>query len=344
MNVAQNIKLNFSYYKRQLAIFIMIAFFISLIPMVFCVNPSGDWHDATGLCKSVINNVQDVFSGMDVTEIAKNVNIEYSDTALKIGNLSLSSGIVTAIVSISAIFRNMAVTLYIIYFLVGIMEDFSLQAIYLEKLLKKAIYFVAGFILIANSMDIVYGIANIGTQLAQKITSTGAAHTVDIEPLLNQIYYDCNQEYGSGPLDSLKEMANNTVAAISYNIQILFPYLAAKACNIIIQVICWSRFFEITFIGIMSPLSVIDVAAKGSLEQSSCMRMLKNIIALAISGALIILICYMCNQISGSLIVEASVSTGNFLSVIWKVVVISIVQAGLVKQSTDIAKKALGFI
>ena len=87
---------------------------------------------------------------------------------------------------------------------------------------------------------------------------------------------------------------------------------------------------------IISPLAFADIS-KGSGDRSNAMRAVKNVITLSLSGAIILLICIVCNQIQGSLITEADFGTS-----IWNCVLISVVQMGLVHRANDIVKQGLG--
>jgi len=98
---------------------------------------------------------------------------------------------------------------------------------------------------------------------------------------------------------------------------------------------------ELTIMAIVSPLTVCDISS-GSGMNSNAVRGIKNVIALALSGVIIMLAVFICQQIQYGIFAANVMSESNFLSCLCKEIVFAIVEVGLVVKALGIAKQVLG--
>ena len=92
---------------------------------------------------------------------------------------------------------------------------------------------------------------------------------------------------------------------------------------------------------IVSPLTVCDISS-GAGMNSNAVRGVKNVLALALSGAVIMLAVFICQQIQFGILSANVLDEASFMSCVWKEIVVSVVEVGLVVKAPNIAKMVLG--
>lgn len=335
-SVRNNIGNNIQFYKGRIVtmLFVYMVLMFCLSAFVgFCAYNRGD-----GLVGFIQGWIIDIFGGSVIEEVRGLTYIEFNSASntFSVGSVTINT-LGSLITSIHRIFKNLGYMLLIGYLLIGLMEDLSFNQMYAEKMVKKMMFFCIGLALVANSMDVVYFIANIGASIVNQVGAVAVENMPNYDALCQEVYDKCTTaEDATGIKDKLLANIKDYANQIGYILQLFIPWLVSKVAYIMVQFVCWSRFLEILLMGIMSPLSFADIT-KGGGDHSSTMRAIKNVIALSVSGAMILLICIVCNQIQGSLI-----QTANFGTSIWNCVLISVVQMGMVHRANDIVKQGLG--
>lgn len=334
--IGRNITNNIHFYKKGI-VFAIFAYFILLFGIIaftgFC-----SYTEGKGLVKFIQNWIIDIFGGSVIDDVRGLTYIEFnsSTNTFNVGGIAIST-LGTIISSIYKVFKNLGYMLLIAYLLIGLMEDISFNQLYAEKMVKKIMFFCIGLAVIAKSMDLVYFIANIGSGLVNKISTVAIQNMPSYDTLCQEVYDKCTTaDSATGIKNKLFAVVADFTNEIGYILQLFIPWLVSKIAYIIVQFTCWSRFLEVLIIAIISPVSFADIS-KGNGDHSNAMRAVKNVIALSLSGAMILLICIICNQIQGSLI-----TTADFGTSIWNCVLISVVQMGLVHRANDIVKQGLG--
>lgn len=331
-----------SYYRRQIAVFIISVFLLSCMA-AFCASEA-DVKGATGMVKTIYGLIDDIFDISRMKDISDLLVIDFSGSTLKAGGITFTN-LTGVINTMYKTFQNLGVIMLIIFFGVGVLESISFQQMYIEKMVKKFIFLCIGIVLVSKSMDLVFGTANVFSALIRKIVDNASVSNADmssgIMTLKKAIYDDCNVSSGSGLKAAITDAVTNMATSVSYLIQLFIPSLIAKISNIVVSVMCWSRFIELTIMAIVSPLTVCDIST-GAGMNSNAVRGVKNVMALALSGAVIMLAVFICQQIQYG-ILSANVMNGkNFMSCVWKEIVVAIVEVGLVVKAPGIAKQILG--
>lgn len=331
-----------TYYRRQIFAFVMCA--LLLCSMIAYCATEADVNGATGMVKTIYGLLDDIFDISGMEEIKSLLIIEYSGSTMKAGGITFTN-LTGVIHTMYKTFQNLGVIMLIIFFGVGILESFSFQQMYVEKMVRQFIFLCIGIVLVSNSMDMVFGIGNVFSALIQKIvnnaTVSNANMASQIMELKKVIYDQCNVSTGTGLKASISDAVSNMATAVSYLIQLFIPSLIAKLSNVVVSVMCWSRFIELVIMAIVSPLTVCDISSGGEMN-SNAVRGVKNVIALALSGAIIMLAVFICQQIQFGILSANVLDGANFMSCIWKEIVVAIVQVGLVVKAPGIAKQVLG--
>ena len=270
--------------------------------------------------------------------------IHFDSGTLKAGGITFTS-LSTVLTTMYKTFQNLGVMLLLVFFGVGLLQSISFQQMYLEKLVKQFIFLCIGIVVMSKSMDLVFGIGNVFSALIQKIVSNANVSYADMESqILNlkmAIYDDCHVSTGTGLKAAIADTVSNMASSISYIIQLFIPSLIAKLSNVVVSVMCWSRFIELTIMAIVSPLSVCDISS-GTGAGSNAVRGIKNVMALALSGAVIMLAVFICQQIQFGILSANVMNQENFMSCIWKEIVVAVVEVGLVVKAPGLSKQILG--
>ena len=212
-------------------------------------------------------------------------------------------------------------------------------------MVRQFVLLCIGIVLVSKSMELVLGIGNVFSALIQRIVNnanvSNVSMTSELMELKKAIYDECNVSTGTGVKATLSDGVSNMATAVSYLIQLFIPSLIARLSNVVVSVMCWSRFIELTIMAIVSPLTVCDISS-GSGMHSNAVRGVKNVLALALSGAIIMLSVFICQQIQFGILSANVLDRANFMSCIWKEIVVAIVQVGLVVKAPGLARQILG--
>lgn len=330
------------YYRRQILVSGMFAMlFCSMI--AFCATEA-EVNNVTGMVKTIYELLDDIFDISGMEDIKNLLIIDFSGNTLKAGGITFTN-LTSVIRTMHKTFQNLGVIMLIIFFGVGILESFSFQQMYVEKMVRQFIFLCIGIVLVSKSMELVFGIGNVFSALIQKIVNNANVSNVNMASELLElkkvIYDQCNVSTGTGLKASISDAVSNMATAVSYLIQLFIPSLIAKLSNVVVSVMCWSRFIELVIMAIVSPLTVCDISS-GSGMNSNAIRGVKNVLALALSGAVIMLAVFICQQIQFGILSANVLDSASFMSCIWKEIVVAIVQVGLVVKAPGIAKQVLG--
>lgn len=341
-------------YKNRIIIFVCVAASLFLcLSFAFAIpEPFSEKH----IMSNLINEwITDMFTGEGMSEIKDLLYVDYDgvkDGSVTIngsvssdGNSSGGTTINTAVIpALYTVFQNLGVMVLIMYFGIGLIQDISFNQMYTEKLVKKFVFMIIGIVLISQSMDLVYGIANIGSALVLKaynVATTTAANSPVLDDVRTEIWsdiYTVNED--SGTIKKMLATLADMGTQIGYITQMFIPWVINKLCLVLLQVVCWSRFIELSLMAIVSPIAFSDIA-KGDPQTSNAARAVKNVIALSMSGAIIMLAVIIGSSIQASLFADA-VTSDNFGSLCWQQVIVGIVQVGVCFRANDITKQALG--
>lgn len=330
------------YYRRQIFVWFVAGMLLCCVT-AFCATEA-DVNGATGMVKTIYGLLDDIFdiSGMD--DIKNLLVIEFGGNTLRAGGITFTN-LTSAIRTMHKTFQNLGMIMLIIFFGMGVLESFSFQQMYLEKMVRQFIFLCIGIVLISKSMELVFGISNVCSALIQKIVNNANVSNANMASQLMElkkvIYDQCNVSSGTGLKASITDAVSNMATAVSYLIQLFIPSLIAKLSGVVVSVMCWSRFIELVIMGIVSPLTVCDISSGGGMH-SNAVKGMKNVLSLALSGAIIMLAVFICQQIQFGILSANVLGEANFMDCIWKEIVVAIVQVGLVVKAPGIAKQILG--
>lgn len=319
--------------KLMILIGVTAVFFVGML--AWC-----DYNDATGITKVIIGWMDMIFGSDDISEYSDILNISVGTNSISAGGVTLGSTLIGMINKIHSVFQTVGNSLVIIFFGVGILEEISFNQMFAEKLIKKFIFLFIAIALVNSSKDLVYGIANIGSDVTTKVVATVNSSETATDDIKNEIYEDLQPEENGGTLKKILSQVALIPVMLGYLVELLIPFIIGQICHVIITVVCWSRFLEITLMAVVSPIMVADVS-RGNGMQSGAIKGIKNVFAISLSGAIILISLYLGTEIAANAISD-EVTLENVASQAWNIIAINIVKTGMVMRASTLAKQAMG--
>lgn len=265
------------------------------------------------------------------------------------GNITSIGGVTGSLTSvgkivqdINGLFQVIGFGLLLIFWGYGFSEMMleSNGQIILEQVIKKLVFLIVGYTVIANSLVICSEIVNLGTVLTETAVGSinySAIQGDTINALKKTIFDDCTTIVSIHGLLDLTDVFTS-IMAIGWLIQLLLPWIISLLCDLIIRVLCWSRAIEICIFIAISPIMFIDLGTTRDLTHSSTARALKNLLSLSMQGALIMLSLAVCSAIMEGIGASGGLGVDTFL----KMSLVALLRVGTISKTQSVAKQALG--
>lgn len=347
------------YYKNRIKV-LTIALMTLILTMegsrvyaVFDTVEPVTMDEPGALLGMVFDLIDGIFDTSTLDSVSDLVSISVSESSAFICGQDVN-GVVPVLQAVNNISMNCAMIILIITFCIGLMSAFMHQQAYQEVLVKRVIGLVIGIFFIVEAAPVCYFIANCGTEIAgavvENMTSGGNTGAV-IEELKLSMIDQINPDYNppGGVFGNfgyyLSYMAGNRIGKpMTYCLQLFIPWITMKAVWVVVKLSCWSRGIETIILASMAPIACSNVSAPhgGGLGQSQ--RFIKNIAAVSIQGAVIMVSLYVGSVLQLS-VIEASLSVSDMASVfssVWDVVAIGLAIAGLATRSLAVSQKLVG--
>ena len=344
--VKQHILYPILYYKKTI-LSVLFGIIFALWLIVYCDVTQAQIDAATGLAGVIFTWIDEIFGVGSLDEAKSLLNITFQNGTIVAGGYTFTT-LATVITKASRVFKNLGVMMLFVFFGINFMEGITMHTqMIAEQIIRRMVFLIMGILLIGNALDLTFGIANIFTVVSEKMLSSPSMERdvgSQIFSLKQSMYVDMGLDEAStvpivgGIIDAMKPYT----APLKYVLEMLIPYLLSKLANVIVSVVCWTRFVQILIMGVVSPVTLCDFGDHPS--QSAAMRGVKNIVALSFSGPLILLSMFICREIQLQIMTSAttSLTASSYVGAIWSMSVIAIVQISLVTRASSLAKQALG--
>ena len=327
-------------YYRKIWMIVVLAVVLFSGMLVFCASDT--WQNAEGMTKNVMKQIDDICDVGRLEKVAELLSVTFSKDTLRIAGHTINN--TRMLRSMNDILTGISFCFCVLTFFASFM-NLREQDMTSEQLVLKIALFGACIVLIFKAQDICLGIANIGTGLAIKaagltVSDTEAAREAEV--LISEVkqlaYEQCRSEE-DGLFSGLMEF----IAALSVYLQLLLPSLSMWTVSIVTNVICWSRAFEIVILSTFSPVAFADATGIDHFGQGGGSRFIKNILALSISGAIIVFIISLSSGVSLSILKNTlNGSFDEFVAGVKDLLVVSFAQVGLVLKAQSMAKTLCG--
>lgn len=257
-----------------------------------------------------------------------------------IGGISNLGHLGTVMGNLNTLFQALGYGLALIFWGYGFTEMMleSNGQLIVEQVVKKLVFLVVTSYVILNSLEICCAIISMGTDLTNAaFAGISSATITGIEHFKEAIFNECWVEHKLGGLIDLTGVFAQ-ISAMGWILQLIIPYLGTLLCDLIIRTLCWSRAIEICIFVTISPIMFIDLGTTRDLTHSSTARALKNLLSLAMQGALILLSLTVCNALMTGILGGVGLGNDSF----WKILLVTILQVGTISKTQSVAKQALG--
>ena len=319
-----------------------------------------DWQTNPGYMNGITFSwLDEILSGNTAQEVADQAQIYYDESgSIQVGSYTVP-GIGGVIHAANDMCKGIAILFLIITFFVNLLSMRSRDQMD-EEFTRRLIMLVFGFGLVYYAMTMSFTIANVGSQLAHKVAEAGSlgtdpSTTATTEAIKGIIYDETHVEpYDHaaggidfvGPIDKIQTFGENAMTSFGYMIQLFIPWLAMKAVRAVVFMVVWGRAFEIMALATFSPLAFLEVPDVGNVGRGPGMRFIKNMLALSISGAVIVFVTLMANAVHlailNQIIANASAGFSAVMSGIMSMVIIGLAEVGLITKSQQIARTMVG--
>jgi len=338
------------YWKR-----IVIA--LALVSILFggmafaAIDYNSEVENASGMLKLAYDWVDEIVSPKVLTEVTKLLNVGYNGSEVVIGPYTSSGAgaIFDAIFKVSCVIAVMVLAISFLTDLAMTRQDNLTE----ENLIRKLFMFVVGYLLIINAMKICFALADTGTWVTEKVVSKistdgGALSDANFEIKKNMWIESHTLEIAQDSgvnihlWDRIGYLFTDNAAKVGFILQLMFPYLAVQLAWVIASVVCFSRAIELYIMSAFSPLAFMDSnTIDGNFTQSAAWRFLKNILAIAIQGAIIAATVAIASSLIGAVVGSSSSSMGEFVEQSLQILMVIFAEVSLVMRSQGIAKSVL---
>ena len=287
--------------------------------------------------KFVLKMFDSVFGVNDLDDSKALLQVTRNGYVLRVGSYTIN--IMNVLTTENRIFVNIG-TCWLLVCWGASFYDMLMQnnnQMIVEQMIRKFIYLVIGLALVQNAMDIVFTLTNFGTEVLNGIAGAAAANTSNIDDVKQVIYEDMTSATG------LLAFLVDFVTCVTYILEMFIPWLVSLVCSLLVSVVCWSRFVEICILATVSPVMFADIGDdRGGLMHTSAMKAIKNILALALSGALIFVSLYISGNIAASITAGSTITAGAYLDACYTQVILAIVRVGLCSKASSLSKQLVG--
>ena len=242
--------------------------------------------------------------------------------------------------------KTFALVLACIMFFVGLMSAVLQQQAYEEVIFKRLVTLMVTCGMITFSTMLVLNISNIGTGIMNLLNSNLTTSKVDIhteiENIKLKIFFNCYSELGDKWYLTALNYIITHANILAMELQMLPSYLSSKIAAIIVLVISMGRAVEIYIMAAMAPLAVCDISSGQGMGMSNTSRFIKNVCAISLQGAIIIVGMHICETLKISYVGDFDGNIASYWGITWNMVLIAFVQIGLVTKSLKISKDIVG--
>lgn len=326
-------------WKRVLVVLLLAAAVAAVCGLGLCETR---WDEAGGLYKGIYDMVDTIMGQTSLDEVLSIISVECTDSTLTVaGNSFGNVGMITALNEFCVL---VAFVLASVMFFISLVND-SAQNFTEELLVKKLVFLGVTFVLCYFAKDICYYITNIGTGIAGQAAQSAQAGVTqeDMDAVKEAIFNDCyTQTDGLGLFEGFFTSIGNAVSPLGYFLALVLPWVVMWAVTVLTRVVCWSRAFEIVVLATFSPLAFYEVQENGRFGQGAGARFVKNICALALSGAVILFVMALANSFSVEYISQVAEGSVTLMSAVGNLVVIGVSQVGLVMKAQSLARTVCG--
>lgn len=222
---------------------------------------------------------------------------------------------------------SIGIMLLFVYFVLALVDKMSSDNFTWEQLWRQFALLLAGKYVMENGFQILELLFNIGMATAARISALG-------NPSVSETAIDA-----ATIIDEFTGSFSGFLAVIAKPIMMIYllvPWLLAWIMKLCVSIICYSRVIEIYARATLAPIALSDLFHSGL--NGAGWRYLKIFLAVALQGALILIIGIIYAAVFQSLVMDG----GNWFKFLGKYIVIYASAVMLMFKSLGLAKELVG--
>lgn len=201
--------------------------------------------------------------------------------------------------------QSVAVVLIFIYFMIAFVDKLSGESFTFEQMFRQIILLLVAKFLIDHGMEIIQLLYDFGTALLVEVAAPipeggGAMGADNAKELLKEF------ESSLGLKGFMKVLKDVIVW-----LWLFIPWIFSWVLGICVKIIMYSRMIEIYVRAVFAPIAFADFYQGGL--QSAGFRYLRNFLAVAIQGALILSVAAVYSGLFSTVVASAGLNFLNFL-------------------------------
>lgn len=349
----EQFKKSLSYHKKHILIAIM-CFVIAIVGLnIYGSTRAASKSKLDGLQVVAYEMIEDIFDTSSIEDLRKQVSIGVDmDTGdLEIGGQTYNVGALSAV---HEMLVTIAISVAIILWFPSLLSTFISGTAYAELIFKRLLFLGVCIFMIYNSAKICSEVVNAGTQVTEKVSDQAVQPTFEnkqqiLDTIADNMLDYKEDTYKGGPIvkaikkgiGSLKKMfVLEFGRPIGYILVLLLPKIILSLVLVLSTVFTVSRAVEIIILLTLSPIP-FAIVGNDPLGSGAGSRFIKNLFALSLQGAVMILILAVGTQMYQSAL--ATCTTYEALSKnVFQLIAVAFAQATLLMKSLTISQKALG--
>lgn len=227
--------------------------------------------------------------------------------------------------------QSVAVVLIFIYFMIAFVDKLSGENFTFEQMFRQIILLLVAKFLIDHGLEIIQLLYDFGTALLAEVAAPipeggGAMGADNAKELLKEFEASLGL---SGFMKVLKD--------VIVWLWLFIPWIFSWILGICVKIIMYSRMIEIYVRAIFAPIAFADFYQGGL--QSAGFRYLRNFLAVAIQGALILSIAAVYSGLFTTVVASAGLAFHNFLGLYLAFLSAAVM---LMFKSLSLAKEIVG--
>lgn len=222
---------------------------------------------------------EQVFGASSFESVYNNLSINLFDSA---GQYKEALKVVTSLYD--TVITPIALSLLCIYFMIGMVDKLTSEHFTWDQALRQFCMLLAGFALIDYGLDLMNLLFKLGLVLTQDIHGAVTSGTGAIsEETIDALYQNFLTETELTKIKIFEFV--NTMYRFVY---LIIPFVISWAINMVVMIVVYSRVIEIYARACFAPIAFSDFFQNGL--HGGGWRYLKSFLAVALQGALILII------------------------------------------------------
>lgn len=302
-------------------------------------------------------------------------NSTSSDTVM--GFINTNFDVNGAVGAITAALKSYGCTICAILWISSLLTAYVNQQAYAEIIIKRILVLGVSIFLIYYSDTICGYIGGIGTDLANMLaTNVTVPAANNADAIITAMHNACDGEAVLTEEDQMDDISDieadrdgagihilkgfssaikglfasllsgfrrKITVPLTFLVALLIPALATAVGYILIMIACYSRGVELAILTVLSPIPM-SIIANEPLGSGPAARFLKNLGALSIQGAVLIVISAVCSNLVGAAInnLASDLTPGGLMQSGIKAAAVAIAEGAMMMKSLSLSQKLFG--